>query len=121
MTGPDFHAMYEAFNARDADGVLRFMRRDVRWPRAFKGGWATGHDDVRAYWAEQWTEISPTVTPVTATTRQDGRHEVVVHQVVRSLDGDVLADEQVAHVYAVDEDGLITSMEIERASPPNEP
>jgi ketosteroid isomerase-like protein len=29
---------YEAFNARDIDGVLATMRADVEWPNGMEGG-----------------------------------------------------------------------------------
>ena len=43
---------------------------------------------------------------------EDGRIAVDVHQVVRSRDGELLADQRVRHVYTV-RDGLIERMEIE--------
>jgi len=54
---------YRAFNARDIDGALALMTSDVAWPRAFKGGFVRGHEEVRAYWREQWSEIDPHVEP----------------------------------------------------------
>ena len=45
-------------------------------------------------------------------TEEDGRIAVDVHQVVRSRDGELLADQRVRHVYTV-RDGLIERMEIE--------
>ena len=50
-------AAYAAFNARDIDAALATMAPDVTWPKAFKGGFAHGHQEVRAYWTEQWSEI----------------------------------------------------------------
>src|SRR3546814_13394983 len=52
-------AAYAAFNARDIDAALALMTPDVAWPRAFKGGFVRGHEEVRAYWTEQWSEIDP--------------------------------------------------------------
>src|SRR3546814_11112882 len=57
-------AAYAAFNARDIDAALALMTPDVAWPRAFKGGFVRGHEEVRAYWTEQWSEIDPHVEPV---------------------------------------------------------
>jgi hypothetical protein len=106
------HQLYRDFNARDADAVLARMTDDVQWPRAFKGGMVTGHDAVREYWREQWTEIDPTVEPVRIDARPDGTRAVTVHQVVRDLDGEVLADGETVHVYAF-RDGLVSRMTIE--------
>ncbi|MEE4211414.1 MAG: nuclear transport factor 2 family protein, partial [Parvularcula sp.] len=50
-------AAYAAFNARDIDGALLLMTKDVKWPRAFKGGFVHGPEAIRAYWTEQWNEI----------------------------------------------------------------
>src|SRR3546814_1829414 len=57
-------AAYAAFNARDIDAALALMTADVTWPKAFKGGFVRGPDEIRAYWTEQWSEIDPHVEPV---------------------------------------------------------
>jgi hypothetical protein len=108
-------AAYAAFNARDIDAALATMAADVTWPKAFKGGFACGHQEVRAYWTEQWSEIDPRVEPVGSSTEADGRIAVKVHQVVRDLTGNLLADQFVEHVFRV-EGGLIQEMEV-RATP----
>ena len=66
-------AAYAAFNARDIDAALATMAPDVVWPKAFKGGFARGHQEVRAYWTEQWSEIDPSVEPVSFRPEGDGR------------------------------------------------
>ena len=105
------HAAYAAFNARDIDAALATMAPDVRWPKAFKGGFAHGHAEVRAYWTEQWSEIDPHVEPVSFRPDGAGRTLVEVHQVVRDLAGAVLADGHVGHRFTF-EDGLIQAMEV---------
>ena len=65
QSSPDIvllRAAYAAFNARDIDAALATMAPDVAWPKAFKGGFARGHQEVRAYWTEQWSEIDPRVS-----------------------------------------------------------
>jgi hypothetical protein len=104
-------AAYAAFNARDIDAALALMTPDVVWPKAFKGGSALGHEGVRAYWTEQWSEINPHVEPVTFHLEEAGRILVEVHQVVRDLAGTVLADEYVGHRYTL-EHGLLQAMEV---------
>ena len=104
-------AAYAAFNARDIDAALALMTLDVAWPRAFKGGVVQGPQAVRAYWMEQWSEINPRVEPVAFYPEGGGRIVVEVHQVVRDLAGNVLADERVGHCFRL-EHGLIRSMEI---------
>src|ERR1700758_4287130 len=95
------HAAYAAFNARDIDAALATMASDVAWPKAFKGGVARGHQEVRAYWTEQWSEIDPRVEPTSFHREGDGRILVDVHQVVRDLAGTVLADVHVGHRFTL--------------------
>ena len=102
---------YAAFNARDAGAALALMTADVEWPRAFKGGFVQGHDAIRAYWTEQWSEINPHVEPVSFHPGDAGSTVVEVHQVVRDLAGAVLADDLVGHCFTI-EDGLIRRMEV---------
>ena len=103
---------YAAFNARDLDAALALMHPDVDWPNAIEGERVRGHADVRAYWEQQFETIDPRVEPERFTEEEGGRIAVDVHQVVRSHDGELLADQRVRHVYTV-RDGLIERMEIE--------
>ncbi len=104
-------AAYAAFNARDLDAAFATMAPDVAWPRAFKGGFVRGHDEVRAYWTEQWAEIDPHVEPVAFHPEGAGRILVEVHQVVRDLGGVVLGDEHVGHRFTI-RAGLIQAMQV---------
>jgi hypothetical protein len=104
-------AAYAAFNARDIDAALAIMTPDVSWPRAFKGGFVRGPEEIRAYWTEQWSEIDGHVEPVAFYSEDAGQILVKVHQVVRDLDGVVLADEHVGHRFTI-EHGLIQAMEV---------
>lgn len=102
---------YDAFNARDIGGALAVMHSDVEWANGMEGGYVHGHAAVREYWSRQWTMIDPHVTPVAFTDEGDGRTVVHVHQVVRDLEGHVVADQMVDHVYRI-EGGLVRSMRI---------
>jgi hypothetical protein len=104
-------AAYSAFNARDIDAALAHMTPDVSWPRAFKGGFVRGPEEIRAYWTEQWREIDGKVEPVAFYPEDAGKILVKVHQVVRDLAGAVLADEYVGHRFII-EQGLIKAMEV---------
>jgi hypothetical protein len=104
-------ATYAAFNARDIDAALAIMTPDVSWPRAFKGGFVHGPEEIRAYWTEQWSEIDGRVEPVAFHREDAGQILVDVHQVVRDLAGTVLADEHVGHRFTF-EHGLIKAMEV---------
>jgi hypothetical protein len=102
---------YAAFNTRDIDAALATMTADVAWPKAFKGGFVRGPEEIRAYWTEQWSEIDPHVEPVSFHPEDTGQLLVDVHQVVRDLSGTVLADVHTGHRFTF-EDGLISKMEI---------
>ena len=102
---------YVAFNTRDIDKALALMTADVTWPRAFKGGFVHGPEEVRAYWTEQWSEIDPHVEPVAFYSEDAGQILVDVHQVVRDLAGAVLADEHVGQRFTI-ENGSIKGMEV---------
>ena len=104
---------YAAFNARDIPTILSTLHPQVRWSRAWEGDYATGHDEVRAYWLRQWQELNPRVEPVGFAERPDGRLEVAVHQVVQDMQGQLLFDGQVKHIYTI-EDGLFKQMDIEQ-------
>ena len=62
QTSPEtdlLRAAYAAFNARDIDAALAMTSPTVAWPKAFKGRFVRGHEEIRAYWTEQWAEIDP--------------------------------------------------------------
>ena len=101
---------YAAFNARDIDGALALMHPDVDWPNGMEGGRELGYDAVRAYWARQFGLIDSHVEPESFE-EVDGKIVVQVHQVVRDLDGALLSDQQVQHVYTL-RDALIARMDI---------
>ena len=102
---------YAAFNARDVDSVLALMSEGVNWPKASEGGRAVGKEEIRAYWRNQWKEFDPHVDPIEVIEISPGKAEVRVHQVVKSLHGEVLSDGEVWHVYSISE-GLIDRMDI---------
>lgn len=107
--------MYEAFNARDLDTTSALMHPEVDWPNGWEGGRVHGAEGVRDYWTRQWAAIDPSVEPVGFDTEDDGRTAVQVHQRVSDLEGNVLMDGLVEHVYRIEE-GLIRSMEIRKPS-----
>jgi hypothetical protein len=106
-----FRKIYDAFNRRDVDAVLASMHPDVDWPNGMEGGRVHGREAVRQYWLRQWNQIDPRVEPLGFLTDPTGAVVVNVHQVVRDLSGNLLAERMVQHVYRVDQD-LIRSMEI---------
>jgi ketosteroid isomerase-like protein len=90
--------VYDRFNARDLETVLAAMHEDVIWANGMEGGHVYGRHEVRSYWARQWTMIDPHVEPVAFAQGPEGEVVVEIHQVVRDLNGNLLADKMVGHV-----------------------
>jgi hypothetical protein len=109
-----FKKAYSAFNARDINTALSTMHPDVQWPKAFEGGYVSGPDEIRKYWTRQWTEINPKVEPVGFKERPNGTLEITVHQIVKDLQGNLMFDGTVKHIYTL-QDGLLRRMDIELA------
>ncbi|MGB6871617.1 MAG: nuclear transport factor 2 family protein, partial [Acidobacteriaceae bacterium] len=102
---------YSAFNKRDIDGALALMTEDVSWPKASEGGRVVGKEEIRAYWTRQWGEFDGHVEPLAITEEDGGRVRVRVHQLVRNLQGDVLSDSEVLHIFTVN-NGFIAAMDL---------
>ena len=102
---------YSAFNKRDIDGALALMTQDVSWPKASEGGNVVGKEEIRAYWTRQWGEFDPHVEPLAITEGDGGKVRVRVHQLVKSLQGEVLSDSEVLRVYTMN-NGFIAVMNI---------
>jgi SnoaL-like domain len=103
--------IYDRFNARDMETVLAAMHQDVIWANGMEGGYVHGREGVREYWTHQWTMMNPHVEPVGFSDGPEGEVVVEVHQVVRDLSGNVLADRMVGHMFRI-ENGLIRRFDI---------
>ncbi len=103
--------LYERFNVRDMESLLKMMHVDVIWANGMEGGHVFGPDGVRSYWTRQWAMIDPHVEPIAFSTGANGTVLVEVHQTVRDLKGRVLSDKAVRHLFHV-EDGLIKRFDI---------
>ena len=102
---------YAAFNRRDIDAALALMTEDVTWPKASEGGKVIGKEEIRAYWTRQWAQFDPHVHPLAITEDAAGKLHVRVHQLVNSLQGDLLSDTEVLHIFTTNHD-LIAAMDI---------
>ncbi|MFZ0882597.1 MAG: nuclear transport factor 2 family protein, partial [Candidatus Acidiferrales bacterium] len=87
------------------------MTQDVSWPKASEGGKIVGKEEIRAYWTRQWGAFDPHVEPLAISEEDGGNIRVRVRQLVKSLQGDVLSDSEVFHVFTVS-GGLIAAMEL---------
>lgn len=85
-------------------GVLRIQQAghrrcistdDVSWPKASEGGKIVGKEVIRAYWTRQWGEFDPHVVLLAITEEDGGKVRVRAHQLVKSLERDVLSDSEV--------------------------
>lgn len=106
------HGAYSDFNARRLDAVLTRLHPRVIWTNGMEGGFVYGHEGVRDYWTRQWSILDPHVEPLAVTPDDKGRFVVEVHQVVKDLEGNLIVDTIVHHVYEI-RDGLIERMDIE--------
>ena len=106
---------YAAFNKRDIDSVLALMSENVSWPKASEGGRVVGKEEIRSYWTRQWKEFDPHVEPLEVIDQEGGTTHVKVHQLVKSLGGDVLSDGEVWHVYTI-ANGLLERMDLKESA-----
>jgi hypothetical protein len=103
--------IYARFNAREMETVLAAMSEDVAWANGMEGGHVHGRDGVRSYWTRQWATVDPHVEPIGFSIGPEGEVVVDVHQVVHDLEGKLLADQKVVHIFRF-EDGLIKRFDI---------
>jgi hypothetical protein len=111
---------YSAFNSRNIDSALALMSENVSWPKASEGGRVVGKEEIRSYWTRQWKEFDPHVEPLEVIEQEGGIAKVKVHQLVKSLAGDVLSDSEVWHVYII-ANGLIECMDLMESDTSSEP
>lgn len=95
-----FTELYTNFNKRDIDRVIAHMAEDVTWANGMDGGFVHGREGVRAYWTRQFTMVHSNVTP-TRIRDLNGIAAIDVHQVVHDVKGNLLADEQVIHLFSL--------------------
>ena len=94
--------MYDAFNARDLDRATEFLAPDVDWPNSMTGGREHGRAAVRAYWEHVWAQIDPVIEPIKVDFAADGNAHVRAHQLVKGLDGAILEDRKLEHIFTFD-------------------
>ena len=104
--------LYEGFNKREIETVLSALDPDVHWANGMEGGFVEGREAVREYWERQFPVIKSQVEPLAVAADADGRQIVTVHQTVRNLEGNLLNESEVKHIFTI-HNGLVTSFEIE--------
>ncbi|MBA2610549.1 MAG: ketosteroid isomerase [Bacteroidetes bacterium] len=104
---------YQSYNNRDINSILLFMHQNVSWPNGWEGGNIEGHAELRDYWTRQWKKINPSVKPLSIKENSKGQVEVMVHQISKDLEGKIITDGIVKHIYMFEE-GLIKRMDIHK-------
>jgi len=108
-----FEDLYLNFNARHIENVLVLLSEDVKWANGMEGGFVHGRDAVREYWTRQFTMANPQVTPQEITD-DAGKTVVKVHQIVKDMDGNLILDLMIDHIFHL-ENGLVKTFEIGEA------
>ena len=103
--------LYDAFNKREIETIISLMRPDVKWANGLEGGFVYGRDAVREYWTNQFKDIQPELETLKFETDEKNRNVVTVHQIIRDLQGNLLADATVQQIFTI-ENGLISLYEI---------
>jgi len=101
---------YFAFNKRDMDGALALMVEGVSWPKASESGKIVGKEEIRLLDSALGRVRSPCRTACNhqGTRGQSPRKSTPL---VKNLDGDILSDTEVVHVFHVD-NGRIAAMDL---------
>jgi SnoaL-like domain len=103
--------LYDAFNRREIETIISSMRPDVKWANGLEGGFVYGRDAVREYWTNQFKGIQAELETLKFETDENNRNIVTVHQIIKDLQGNLLADATVQQIFTI-EDGLISLYEI---------
>ncbi|MGB3534851.1 MAG: nuclear transport factor 2 family protein [Microcoleaceae cyanobacterium] len=103
--------LYDAFNNREIETIISFMRPDVKWANGVEGGFVYGRDAVREYWTNQFKQIQPELETLKFETDEHNRNVVTVHQAIKDLQGNLLADTTIQQIFTIEE-GLISLYEI---------
>lgn len=103
--------LYDAFNKREIETIIALMLPNVKWANGLEGGFVYGRDAVREYWTSQLKDIQPELEPLKFETDENNRDIVTVHQIIKDLQGNVLADTTVHQIFTI-ENGRVVLYEI---------
>ena len=103
--------LYDAFNKGEIETIISLMHPDVKWANGVEGGFVYGRDAVREYWTNQYKVIQVQLETLKFETDENNRNVVTVHQVIKDLQGNLLADATIQQIFTI-EDGLISLYEI---------
>ena len=103
--------LYEAFNKGELETIISVMHPEVKWANGVEGGFVYGRDAVREYWTNQYKVIQVQLETLKFETDDNNRNIVTVHQIVRDLQGNLLADATIEQIFTI-ENSLISLYEI---------
>ncbi len=103
---------YQSFNSKNAGAAICLMDENIVWPNTLDGGVVTGKKDLLAYWHRHFNQADYYTEPLCFEYKDDGTIIITVHAVVKTLDGELLKDQMVYHIYKA-ANGVIQSMTIE--------
>jgi nuclear transport factor 2 (NTF2) superfamily protein len=103
--------LYEAFNNRELETIILAMHPDVKWANGLEGGFVYGRDAVREYWTNQYKVIQVQLETLKFETDENNRDVVTTHQIVRDLQGNMLANVTIQQIFTI-ENNLISLYEI---------
>jgi hypothetical protein len=82
------------------------MHPDVKWANGLEGGFVYGRDAVREYWINQFKNIQVQLETLKFETDEKNRNVVTVHQIVKDLQGNLLADMTVKQIFTIENGAL---------------
>jgi limonene-1,2-epoxide hydrolase len=99
--------LYEAFNNRELETIISVMSPDVKWANGVEGGFVYGREAVREYWTNQYKVIQVQLETLKFETDENNRNVVTVHQIVKDLQGNLLADMTVKQIFTIENDSIV--------------
>jgi limonene-1,2-epoxide hydrolase len=100
-------SLYDAFNNRELETIISVMHPDVKWANGVEGGFVYGRDAVREYWTNQYQVIQVQLETLKFETDENNRNVVTVHQIVKDLQGNLLADMTVKQIFTIENDAIV--------------
>jgi limonene-1,2-epoxide hydrolase len=100
-------SLYAAFNNRELETIISVMSPDVKWANGVEGGFVYGRDAVREYWTNQYKVIQVQLKTLKFETDENNRNVVTVHQIVKDLQGNLLADMTVKQIFTIENDSIV--------------
>jgi hypothetical protein len=105
-----FETLYKDFNDHKIESVIANMTENVKWANGMEGGFVYGRDSVRSYWRKQFEQMQSRVKPLKIETDRD-IVKIKVHQVVHDLEGKLLSDTIIDHVFHM-QNGQVAEFDI---------